>query len=321
MFSIKQLTEDSYPVAVIVKKSSKKVKETIFYTEPTRTFKRQKIPFEKQIEYYLDEDHDVKIEDILKLKDSFQFEMVPTCSDSEKMPRFINYYLSASNSGKSYQIAALCKRYLQQFPKNVIAYASANDITNDKNYDEVREKIKIVDVLNLQSTIDFSQEDYHNSMWIFDDCDSGFTVSMTDLDNRLTKEELDKLSVTDKQKALKMLKAKCETASEWVSKSIQSFMMNGRKFRESLCIVGHKPFEGRFENKIVGEATGIILFPASMKKNLLKRFIVEKLSFEKEDGEEMLKEIEWFQYDWLFLSHRSSRPFIITPDLIKIYES
>lgn len=320
MFSLHQLTDDSYPVAVIVKNSTKKVIETVFFTEPTRKFKTQPIPFETQIEDYLDNEPEIEIEGMLALSEKFSFEMVPTCSESEKMPRFINYYLSASNSGKSFQISKLCKRYLQAFPENKIAYASANDITNDKNYDDIREKINIIDVLNLQSTIDFSQEDYHNSLWIFDDCDSGFSVSMTDLDSRLTPEELEKLSVTEKQKALRMLKTKCEAASEWVSKSIQSMMMNGRKFRESLCVVGHKPFEGRFENKIVGEATGVVLFPASMKKNLLHRFIVEKLDFEKGDATEMLKELEWFQYDWLFLSHRSSRPFIITPNRIKIYE-
>jgi hypothetical protein len=116
-----------------------------------------------------------------------------------------------------------------------------------------------------------------------------------------------------------MLKAKCEAASEWVSKSIQSFMMNGRKFNESLCIVSHKPFEGRFENKIVNESTGVVLFPASIKKNLLQRFIIEKLSFEKEEAAEMMKKLKWFQYDFLYISHRTSVPFIITSELIKLY--
>ena len=117
-----------------------------------------------------------------------------------------------------------------------------------------------------------------------------------------------------------MLKSKCEAATEWVNKSMQSFMMNGRKFRQSLCVVAHKPFEGRFENKIVGEATGVVLFPASMKKNLLQKFIVDKLGFEKDQAEELMKDIEWFQYDFLFISHRSSRPFIVTDNLLRLYE-
>ena len=236
-----------------------------------------------------------------------------------KTPRFINYYLSSSNSGKSYQIAALCRRYLQMWPNNLIAYASANPIANDKNYDDIRHMIREVDVLNLEAIIDFKDPTYHNSLWIFDDCDSGFSVSMEDLDSRLTKEELEKLSVTDKVKAVKMLKAKCEAASEWISKSVQSFMMNGRKFSQSMCIVSHKPFEGRYENKIVNEATGVVLFPASIKKNVLKKFLVEKLSFEKTEAKEVIDDLEWYQYDFLYVSHRTSRPFVITNTLIKIF--
>lgn len=318
MLSIDPLTEDSYPVAIIVETGGmKKVLETVYYTEPTRTYKKQKVSFEDQISKYISSAE--ILPDSISLKDAYHFEMVPTIG-GEKNPRMINYYLSSSNSGKSYQIANLCKRYLQQFPDNLIAYASANPIENDKNYDSIRDNIKIIDVLNLEAIIDFKMPEYHNSLWIFDDCDSGFSVSMEDLDSRLTDEELEKLTVVEKQKAVKLLKAKCEAASEWISKSVQSFMMNGRKFKESLCIVGHKPFEGRFENKIVNEATGVVLFPASIKKNLLERFIVEKLSFEKTDAKALMKDVEWFQYDYLYISHRTSKQFVITNDMIKVYD-
>lgn len=316
MFSLSQLTQDSYPVAVIKKGS--KVIETLYYTEPTREFRKQKVPFEEQAAHYLTTAKP-PIPGGWKLRDAYSFEMVPTVG-GPKNPRFINYYISASNSGKSFQIASLCRRYLQQFPENLIVYASANALCNDSNFQDLAGKIRELDVLSLESTIDFSQEEYHNSLWIFDDCDSGFTVSLEDLDSRLTEEELQNLSVTDRVKATRMLKAKCEAASEWCNKSIQSFMMNGRKFGESLCIVAHKPFDGAFENKIVGEASGIVLFPASMKKNVLARFITEKLSFEKQDAEDILKRLEWYQYDFLFISHRTSRPFILTSDFLKVYD-
>lgn len=320
MLSITPLTDDSYPVAIIKQTTGKKaVLETVYYTEPSKTFRKQKEPFHKQIEPFLSKEKPGLEGAILLDSDKYAFEMVPTIG-GDKNPRFINYYLSASNSGKSFQIASLCMRYLQQFPNHLIAYASANPLENDSNYDSIRDKIKEVNVLGLESTIDFKDEAFHNSLWIFDDCDSGFSVSMEDLDKRLTPEEIEKLTVTDKVKATKMLKAKCEAASEWVSKSIQSFMMNGRKFSESLCIVSHKPFEGRFENKIVNEATGIVLFPASVKKNLLTRFITEKLSFDKKDATSMILDLEWFQYDFLFISHRTSRPFILTSELIKVYD-
>jgi hypothetical protein len=353
MLSISPLTVDSFPIALIKKGS--KVKETIYFTEPTRGSKIKTTPFRDQVEGYLAEQSAAPIEGAHVLTDEYSFEMLPTISQvtipkssisifeepqeppvryygnppkkilhedkksifvpGEKTPRFINYYLSSSNSGKSYQIAALCRRYLEMWPNNLIAYASANPIANDKNYDDIRDKIREVDVLNLESTIDFTNPDYHNSLWIFDDCDSGFSVSMEDLDSRLTKEELSKLTVTDKQKAVKMLKAKCEAASEWVSRSVQSFMMNGRKFSQSLCVVSHKPFEGRYENKIVNEATGVVLFPASIKKNILKRFLVEKLSFEKDEAKAVIDDLDWYQYDFLYVSHRTSRPFVLTNTL------
>lgn len=203
MLSIKPISDDSYPIALL--KEKKKVLETIYFTEPTRKNKTQKIPFEKQIEEFLASPSDK--ENVYRLGEGYTFEMAPTITElSDTNPRFINFYLSASNSGKSFQIAQLCRRYLQMFPKNLIAYASANPIENDVNYDDIRDRIRVVDVLNLESQIDFQDEQYRNSLWIFDDCDSGFSASMEDLDARLTKEEMDKLTVTEKQKALAMLK-------------------------------------------------------------------------------------------------------------------
>lgn len=314
MLSIKPLGDDSYPIALL--KQKKKVIETIYFTEPTRKIKKQKTPFEEQIEEYLETSES----DEFELKEEYCFEMLPNITEtSGTNPRFINFYLSASNSGKSYQIAQLCRRYLQMYPNNLIAYASANPIENDVNYDDIRDKIRVVDVINLESQIDFQEEQYRNSLWIFDDCDSGFATSMEDLDKRLTREELDKLTVVDKQKALSLLKRKCEIATEWINKTIKSFMMNGRKMQQSMCIVGHKPFEGRGENQIINEATGIVLFPTGIRKNILEKFINEKLSFSKEEAHSMLYDNQWYRYDWLFISHRSSTPFIITQERIKLY--
>lgn len=319
MFSLHQLTDDSYPVAVIVKNSTKKVVETVFFTEPTRKFKTQPIPFEEQIQDYLDDDPEVEIEDMLTLDGKFSFEMVPTCNGTVTMPRFVNYYIAPSNSGKSFQIAALCRRYLQAFNENSIAYASANDITKDINYEKIRDKVKIVDVINLNSIIKFDEDAYHNTMFIWDDCDSGFSVGFEDLDPTLGPEEAAKLSITEKNKNVRILKRQTENASLWVKKSIESFLANGRKFNESLCIVGHKPFSGTFENIIVLEATGVVVFPASIEGRLLSRFISNKLGYEPEHVDEMLNDLEWFRYDWLFLSHRTTKKFMITQNNIKLF--
>jgi hypothetical protein len=196
-------------------------------------------------------------------------------------------------------------------------YASANPLSSDPNYSDLVGKIRELDVLALESTIDFSQEEYHNSLWIWDDCDSGFTVSLEDLDSRLTEEEL--LSVTDRVKATR--------CSRQNVRQPQSGAKVDPVLHDERSKVRGKPLHCRtqtvrrcFENKIVGEATGIVLFPASMKKNLLARFITEKLSFEKQDAEDILKKLEWFQYDFLYISHRTSRPFILTSDFLKVYD-
>ena len=293
-----------------------KAEEVIYYTEPTRETPEQSTPFEKQIAKYLVEHEPGSI---FELNPEYRFEMMPTITNKGKTsPRFINFYLSASNSGKSYQIAQLVRRYLEQFPNNLVAYASANPLANDPNYEDILDKIQEIDVLKLESTIDFADERFRNSLWIFDDCDSGFSCGMEDLDKRLTKDELAKMSVSEKNKALKMLKAKCDVATEWINRSIQAFMMNGRKMSQSVCVVSHKPNEGRFENKIINEASGVILFPASIRKNVLETFMINKLSVSKEQAKALMGEMQWYQYDFLYISHRTSRQFAIGVDFIKL---
>lgn len=321
MFSTKPLSNESFPVCLILKADTKgngkkaKAEEVIYYTEPTRDTPRQDTNFEKQIKDYLESYND----GVFKIRSKYKLEMAPTITTKGKsQPRFINFYLSASNSGKSFQIAQLVRRYLSLYPESLVAYASANPLDNDPNYEDIKDKIREIDVLNLESAIDFSAEEYRNSLWIFDDCDSGFSCNMEDLDTRLTKEEVSKMSINDKQKALKMLKSKCEVATEWVNKSIQSFMMNGRKMGQSICVVSHKPNEGRFENKIINEASGIVLFPASIRKNILETFAVNKLSLPKEEAKALMHEMEWFQYDFLYISHRTSKQFAIGVDFIKL---
>lgn len=318
MFSLKALSDESFPVCLITKVNANgksKAMEIIYYTEPTRSNPDQATTFEEQVEEYLENSS----KGIYKFKKDYKLEMVPTITTKGKsQPRFINFYLSASNSGKSFQIAQLVRRYLQIFPDNLVAYASANPLDNDPNYADIIDKIRELDVMNLESTLDFSNEEFRNSLWIFDDCDSGFSCNMEDLDKRLTREELEKMTVSEKQKALKLLKAKCEIATEWVNKSIQSFMMNGRKMSQSLCVVSHKPNEGRFENKIINEASGIVLFPASIRKNVLETFMDKKLSVSQEQARNLMQKMPWFQYDFLYISHRTSRQFAIGVDFIKL---
>jgi hypothetical protein len=66
----------------------------------------------------------------------------------------------------------------------------------------------------------------------------------------------------------------------------------------------------------LNEATGVVLFPASIKKNILKRFLVEKL-LEKDEAKAVIDDLDWYQYDFLYISHRTSRPFVLTNTLFE----
>lgn len=321
MLSIQAINEESFPIALIKKEKGRgDALEVIHYTEPKRGDKPLKIPFRKQIEEYLEtpENPETPEENTYTLKEGLVFEMLPTISaGGTSNPRFANMFISASNSGKSYRIAQICKRYLQAFPENTVCIASANPIENDVNYDEIRDHIKEIDVLNLDNKIDFTH--LSDILFVADDCDSGFSANLEHIDKRLTPAEIENLSVSDRQKALRMLKVKAENASTFINESIVSLLCNGRKRNISLCVVSHKVNEGRFENKVINESTGIVLFPASMRKTILERFIVEKLGLSKEIAKELLYGLQWFRYDFLYISHRTSTPFAITQNCIKLF--
>lgn len=238
---------------------------------------------------------------------------------SNSEPRFVNYLLGSSNSGKSYQIAQLIRKYLIMFPNNLVVYASANNLDNDDNFVDIKHKIKELNIMKLESIIDYKKEEFRNSLWIFDDIDSSFSVSYEDLDEGITAKDIENMSVKEKSKLSKALKDKTAIAEMWVNKTIQSFLTNGRKMNQSIFVVGHKPFEGRNENLYINEASAVTIFPAKMKKNVLKTFIENKLSFNRQDAKELM-ELKWLKYSWLLLSHRTSTPFIITKNIIKLYD-
>lgn len=321
MFSLKERGVDSFPIAVIKDADKKKaVVETIYYTELKRPVKGEKVlppepPIEKLLSKYVDRFEN----NTLYLNEDYRFEMVPTIADGSKTkPRFVNYYLSSANSGKSYRIAEMCRRYLQANPDNLVAYCSANPLDKDHNYDDIRDKMKEVDPLKLDAPIDFQDPDFANSLWIFDDCDSGFTGKLQDVDDRLTDECLNELSITQKFKAKQMVSQQCALALKHVNDSIMSFLKNGRKYSQSVCFVAHKPNGGSFENTIINEATGVILFPASTDANILEEFLIKKLSVTKAHAASLVYGQHWYQYDFLFIPRQITRRFAMGDNFIKL---
>lgn len=291
-----------------------KIVDTIWFTEKNR---KDKFPdtFGVDTKKYFTCDPNTN-EFILKDLDKYSIELVPHNRVTEKYPQYVNYYLAQPNSGKSFQIAQQIKRYLEVFPKNTVLYASANPLSNDESYDGIRDKITEIDLMKQDGIIDFNE--FQDTCFIFDDCDSLFSMSMEDLDERLDAETVKELSVLERDKTRKMLMKKMETLPFLINESIRSLIGNGRKKNISLCVVGHKYNDGANQMKILSGSTGVILFPYSTSKNVFQTFLQMKLGFQKEDAE-YIANVDFYQYDFLFINNRGKR-FIITPDRLKMFK-
>lgn len=308
MFSTKALSGDSRTVAIIRDIVKDKIEKTVWFTEKTRTLDMSKAgDFSKEIKKYM-------IGDSLDYH-KYQFEPIPHNRVSVTFPRFVNYYLASSNSGKSYSIARYCKRYLEAFPDNHIVYVSANPLDNDTNYIPIRSKMKEVNLMQMDQVVDFTE--FRDVLFVFDDCDAAISTGMEDLDERLTEDVISELSVTDRNKARKMLRDKAKTIPGLIKDSVECLMKLGRKNNISLCVVGHKANDGLEQMNILNEATAVVLFPYSISNLILINFLKNKLNFSMADAKD-LSALEWFQHDFLYVNMKG-KPFIITPDTIKLF--
>ena len=311
MFSFKILNKESRTVGII-KNKEKKTVELLYFTEKTRDLKGIDYDFDSVFKKYGKKTS----KGYFTLENDYTFEMAPHNKVTEKFPRFVNYYLAKSNSGKSYQIADSIRKYLKAFPVNQIYYASANPLSNDKNYSDLIEKINEIDLMQLNSVIDFKE--LKDCLVVFDDCDSMFSTSLSDLDERLTEENIKELSITQKNKALKMMKNKSEDVQYFLKESIKSLLNCGRKNNISIINVGHKYNDGAFQMVMISESTGVILFPYTTTKSIFSTFLTNKLSFDKDEVKEILSTLEFYQYDFFFVNNSGSR-FIMSNDTIKIF--
>lgn len=311
MFSFKILNKESRTVGII-KNKEKKTVELLYFTEKTRDLKGIDYDFDSAFKKYGKKTS----KGYFTLENDYTFEMAPHNKVTEKFPRFVNYYLAKSNSGKSYQIADSIRKYLKAFPENQIFYASANPLSNDKNYSDLIDKINEIDLMQLNSVIDFKE--LKDCLVVFDDCDSMFSTSLSDLDERLTEENVKELSITQKNKALKMMKNKSEDVQYFLKESIKSLLNCGRKNNISIINVGHKYNDGAFQMVMISESTGVILFPYTTTKAIFSTFLTNKLSFDKDEVKEILSTLEFYQYDFFFVNNSGSR-FIMSNDTIKIF--
>ena len=312
MFSFKQLDDDSRTVGIIKHIKTNKTKELLYFTERSRSIKNTKSDFEEKIKEYGSKNKD----GYYVLDEEYTFEMAPHNKVTEKFPRFVNYLLAKSNSGKSYQISNYIKKYLQAFPKNSVYYASANPLENDKNYEGLLEKVKEIDLMSLNSVIDFKE--MKDCLFVFDDCDSAFSTNLMDLDERLTDDNVKQLSVLDRNKVHKMMDKKADDIQRFINQSIKSLLNCGRKNNISVINVGHKFNDGRDQMVMISESTGVILFPYTTTTAIFSTFLINKLSFSKEEVAGLLNNLTFYQYDFFFVNNSGSR-FIMTNDSLKLF--
>lgn len=310
MFSFKKLNEESRMVALIRDPEGNVSKDFIYFNDLTRDLAGKDTNFKEEMKKYATLENG-----LYKLKEGFTFQAVPSAVTT-KFPRSVNYYIASSNSGKSYNIAQYARAYSQLHPDNQIIYCSANPLENDTNYADIKDKIKEIDVMKLDSIIDFTQ--FKNALFIFDDCDAAFSASLQGLDERLTEEVVKDLSVTDRRKAKVMLDKKLSEACSHVNGSIKSLLYCGRKNNLSLCLVGHKLNDGVHQVMVVNEATSVTLFPYSLRQGSMLKFLKDKLDFSDNDIK-LVSDIKFFQYDFLKISHKG-KPWIMTNDRIGFLE-
>lgn len=313
MFSFNSLSDDSRTVARIVDKK-KKTKETLYFTEKSRDLKGVPDDFDRKFRKYGNKTSKSG-GGFYTLDDGFAFEMIPHSKVTQKFPRFVNYYLAKSNSGKSFQIATYIRAYLKEHPKNTVYYASANPLRNDDNYKDLvdDDRVQEIDLLSIDTVIDFKQ--LRDTLLVFDDCDSALPASLSDLDPDI---DPSRLSVADKVKGAKLLKNKTQGIKTNLSDSIISLLNCGRKNNISIIAVGHKYNDGDFQCKLISESTGVVLFPYTTTRAIFSTFLINKLSFNKEEVKDIETNLEFFQYDFFFVNNSGKR-FIMTNDTLKLY--
>lgn len=316
MFSIKKLTTNSRSIALIVDEKEKKVKETIYFTELTRDMDEKIIKsnnFTKDMSQYTI----ISKNNEFKLKKEYLFQMTCNNNPQDSFPREIKLIIAPSNSGKSYQLANYIIRYNQAFQKNLIAYASTHSIKADKSFKPVFEKeidIKEIDVNAMDSIIDFSEKDAHNSLFIFDDMDTNTgIVRLEDMDI-----DSSQLTPLQKTKAIKTAKLKSLDNDYFVNESVKNLIHNARKYRVSMAYIFHDFFNGRFENELLTETTSVILFPYNSDNTQLTKWLLQKLKMNKEQVK-FINDITWFQYDFLEINKFGGKRFLLTPDTLKLF--
>jgi hypothetical protein len=196
-----------------------------------------KCPKKRDRIVYLDEKNEAKhTYDNIHLEGEETFQLIP---DPEK-ERTIHYVCGSSGSGKSFFTASLANEYRKLHKENPIYIFSPLD--DDSSIDRIKGAKRIKLTEEFVNT-DLNENDFENSLMIYDDTDS----------------------VVEKKMKLKL-------------RDLSLAILNrGRHTKTSIIMLNHLPYEGYSTKPILAEAHTITYFPATLggksRRYLLDTFL------------------------------------------------
>lgn len=322
MLSFSKINKDSRAVAIVYDKQKDRTKEVVYLTKKKRGIDYDAEDFSEKLKKYINDDQS---DDEISLKSRYEFQPVPPTEFSPDYKRFVNYIVGKSGSGKSFYTSLFVEKYHLLHPNNKIFYISNNPLSNDVSYsEELKEFIQEIDLSTINGVIDFTE--FKDSLFIFDDIiDVAISLDPNSIANQIIKEKATstrqqqvELTLKDKEYLDKIVLKRGKIVKQYIIQSIYSLLKLGRKNSLSVLITDHKLFSGDISSQIISESHNITLFPYGNVSNLkLKQFLTEKVSFDKDQAEEIIKN-EFYQYDFLTLLTEGIQGYI-TNSKLKIF--
>lgn len=283
------------------------VKELIFFTEVSRKEKTPENNFSEELKPYVEDGYTVSD---FKVTDDYRLNIVPS-NNITGLQRETVAVFGKSGSGKSWQIKNYIRNYCMLNPGNKVRFYSLNKLENDPSYDaDLLKKIIQIDLMSVDCAI--HPEKYPDSLFIFDDVlDVKFSLSPSDVFGL----QYRTADMTAKSKMERDCNRRAVSIKAFLNESVKNILNLGRKYDTSCIAVYHKLRSGIESTFVVEESSSCWLYPYTATKQALSSFMMERLSFSKEDIKAFSTE-EFYQYDFLYIN-TAGKLFYFTPNHFK----
>lgn len=307
MLSFKPLIPGASRHVAAIQDQQNNTKEMIFFTEVGRNAKLPANTFAKDLEQYVEPGFAVTD---FKMLEGFKLAILPS-NPIDGLPRETVSIFGKSGSGKSWQMKNYISNYAMMHPDNPIYFYSLNRLQNDPSYpEELREKITQIDLMTVDCAI--LPEHFSNALFVFDDVlDVTASISPAEMFG----EEYLTADITARSRMERECDKKAQSIRACLNASVKNILNLGRKYGCSALLGYHKLRSGSAATYAVEESSSCWLYPHSATKSALASFLQERLSFSKQDVQELEKE-EFFQFDFLSINN-SGKLFFFTPNHFK----